>query len=569
MAIVELHDAGDPRIADYRTLSDPDGLRARGLFIAEGRLVVRRLLTGSPLLTRSVLVTAPALSTLRDAVEARPDVTVYVVDQEALNDIAGFNIHRGCLAIGERPRDTGVDAWVAGQAPRSRVIALEGVTNADNVGGIFRCAAAFGAGGIVLGRGCVDPLYRKAIRTSMGAALHVPFAIDDQWPSSLDALRAAGVHARGADSLAGGDRPRHGGRLARGDRSPGTAAGSGVRWPLSSSAGPRRAPRADSHRSRGGFAQCGCCGRHCAPCAPPALTASPSISLRRDKIDLMRLALAQLNFTVGAFEKTFTAIRDTIVRARALGADLVAFTELATTGYPPRDLLFHDSFIDANLALIDRVAALTDEATGVVIGCVTRNAAGDGKPLFNTAALCHRGRVIGMHHKTLLPTYDVFDEARYFEPGTRVLPLDFKGLRLGITICEEIWNDRDFWPTRLYARDPVCELADQGADVLINISSSPFNLGKGDVRRDMIRQEARRTAGRSSMSTRSAATTSSCSMGTRLDSTVLERWSSADAISRKTSSSMTFRWVDAQAHPCRQAASLMSARHPKKRRSRH
>jgi len=204
----------------------------------------------------------------------------------------------------------------------------------------------------------------------------------------------------------------------------------------------------------------------------------------------MRLALAQLNFTVGAFEKTFTAIRDTIVRARALGADLVAFTELATTGYPPRDLLFHDSFIDANLALIDRVAALTDEATGVVIGCVTRNTAGDGKPLFNTAALCHRGRVIGLHHKTLLPTYDVFDEARYFEPGTRVLPLDFKGLRLGITICEEIWNDRDFWPTRLYARDPVCELADQGADVLINISSSPFNLGKGDVRRDMIRQEA-------------------------------------------------------------------------------
>ncbi len=204
----------------------------------------------------------------------------------------------------------------------------------------------------------------------------------------------------------------------------------------------------------------------------------------------MRLALAQLNFTVGAFEKTFATIRDTVARARSMGADLVAFTELATTGYPPRDLLFHDSFIDANLALVDRVAALTDEATGVVIGCVTRNAAGDGKPLFNSAALCHRGRVIGMHHKTLLPTYDVFDEDRYFEPGTRVVPLDFKGLKLGITICEEIWNDRDFWPTRLYARDPVCELADQGADVLINISSSPFNLGKGDVRRDMIRQEA-------------------------------------------------------------------------------
>ncbi len=192
MPIVALQDTGDARIADYRTLSDPDVLRARGLFIAEGRLVVRRLLTASALVTRSVLVTAPALAALGDAVAARPDVTVYVVAQDALNDVAGFNIHRGCLAIGERPPETDVNRWLDDLAPRSRVLVLEGVTNADNVGGIFRCAAAFGAGGVVLGRGCVDPLYRKAIRTSMGAALHVPFAIDGQWPSSLDMLRAAG-----------------------------------------------------------------------------------------------------------------------------------------------------------------------------------------------------------------------------------------------------------------------------------------------------------------------------------------------------------------------------------------
>ena len=192
MAIVELRDEDDSRIADYRSLTDPEELRARGLFVAEGRLVVRRLLMGSPLATRSVLVTAPALETLRDAVNAQPDVPVYVVAQDALNEVAGFNIHRGCLAIGERPPDTDVEAWLTAQSRRTRVIALEGVTNADNVGGIFRCAAAFGAGGVVLGRGCVDPLYRKAIRTSMGAALHVPFVIDDRWPSSLDALRAAG-----------------------------------------------------------------------------------------------------------------------------------------------------------------------------------------------------------------------------------------------------------------------------------------------------------------------------------------------------------------------------------------
>jgi tRNA G18 (ribose-2'-O)-methylase SpoU len=192
MSIVEVHNANDARLSDYRTLSDPDGLRARGLFIAEGRLVVHRLLTASPLVTRSVLVTATALATLQEAIDLRRDVTVYVVAQDALNDIAGFNIHRGCLALGERPRDVTASGWLAGLPPRSRVIALEGVTNADNVGGIFRCAAAFGAAGIVLSRGCVDPLYRKAIRTSMGAALHVPFAIDDRWPSSLDALRAAG-----------------------------------------------------------------------------------------------------------------------------------------------------------------------------------------------------------------------------------------------------------------------------------------------------------------------------------------------------------------------------------------
>ena len=204
----------------------------------------------------------------------------------------------------------------------------------------------------------------------------------------------------------------------------------------------------------------------------------------------MRVALAQLNFTIGAFDKTFRQIRNAVERARRAGADLALFTELATTGYPPRDLLTHESFVRANLDLLARVAALTDERFGLVVGCATPNTAGSGKPLFNTAALCHRGTVVGRHHKTLLPTYDVFDEDRYFEPGLHAEPFEFLGRRLGLTVCEEVWNDRDFWPRRLYERDPVCELAQRGADLLINISSSPFTIGKAQLRRDMIRQEA-------------------------------------------------------------------------------
>ena len=204
----------------------------------------------------------------------------------------------------------------------------------------------------------------------------------------------------------------------------------------------------------------------------------------------MRLALAQLNFTVGAFERTYRQIEAAVARARVEGAELVIFSELATTGYPPRDLLNHVSFVRASLDLLNRVAALSDEGLGIVIGCVTPNNAGDGKPLFNSAALCHEGRVVARHHKTLLPTYDVFDEDRYFEPGRSLEPVPFKGRRLGLTVCEEVWNDRDFWPKRLYPVDPVCELAGKGADLLINISSSPFTLGKAALRLEMIRREA-------------------------------------------------------------------------------
>jgi len=204
----------------------------------------------------------------------------------------------------------------------------------------------------------------------------------------------------------------------------------------------------------------------------------------------MRFALAQLNFTVGAFDAIFTRVADAAARARAADADLLVLSELATTGYPPRDLLNHASFIESALALRDRIARLSDSQLGILVGAVESNLAGNGKPLFNAAVLCHNGRVVARHDKTLLPTYDVFDEDRYFEPGVAVEPMTFKGVRLGVTVCEEIWNDPDFWPQRLYPRDPVAELAEAGAEIFINISSSPFTMGKAGLRREMVRQQA-------------------------------------------------------------------------------
>src|SRR5260370_25688462 len=138
----------------------------------------------------------------------------------------------------------------------------------------------------------------------------------------------------------------------------------------------------------------------------------------------MRLALAQLNFTVGAFARNLEKITDVVTRASDAGAELVVFSELATTGYPPRDLLNHPQFVDANLDLLQRVAELSTERLGILIGFVDRNPSPEGKGLFNAAALCHNGRITGRQYKSLLPTYDVFDQARYFEPGRRVAALE-------------------------------------------------------------------------------------------------------------------------------------------------
>ena len=189
MPLIPVDDADDPRLADYRNVPDP-GLAARGgAFIAEGRLVVRRLITGTRLPVRSVMVTPAALASMNDALAARAGLPVYVVPQALMNGITGFNMHRGCLAIGERPAP---HEWRALARDARRLVVLEGVANADNVGSIFRNAAAFGVDAVLLGPACTDPLYRKAIRTSMAAALTLPFAHAQPWPGALCELRQSG-----------------------------------------------------------------------------------------------------------------------------------------------------------------------------------------------------------------------------------------------------------------------------------------------------------------------------------------------------------------------------------------
>ena len=190
MAVRRLDDQNDHLLADYRNVPDPELVARRGLFVAEGRLVVTRLLANASFVTRSVLVTETAYASIHEALDRRSDVPAYIVSQHVMNDIIGFNIHRGCLALAERPSPP---PWRTLAADAHGLVVLERVGNADNIGSVFRNAAAFGADGVLLGPACADPLYRKAIRTSMGAALTVPFAPVAEWPDALRELAEAGV----------------------------------------------------------------------------------------------------------------------------------------------------------------------------------------------------------------------------------------------------------------------------------------------------------------------------------------------------------------------------------------
>jgi tRNA G18 (ribose-2'-O)-methylase SpoU len=189
---VNLHDVRDledQRLAGYRAVADPNRLNELGVFVAEGRLVVRRLLELRQWAIESILLTQAAADNLADVLPLT-DAPVYRIEQDAMNDIAGFNIHRGCLALVTRPATPTLDRIAAG--PLSRVLVLEAVNNPDNVGGLFRTAAAFGIELVVLGPNTGDPLYRKAVRTSMAATLAVPFVRAPQWPDAITDLRTDG-----------------------------------------------------------------------------------------------------------------------------------------------------------------------------------------------------------------------------------------------------------------------------------------------------------------------------------------------------------------------------------------
>jgi NAD+ synthetase len=199
----------------------------------------------------------------------------------------------------------------------------------------------------------------------------------------------------------------------------------------------------------------------------------------------MRIALAQINTTVGDIQGNSERVVQALRRAESLNAELVVFPELVLTGYPPRDLLGIHGFVDCNLEALHRLAAQSG-SVGAVIGFVDRNAGGQGKEFFNAAALICDGRVQGVVHKTLLPTYDVFDEDRYFERNAAPRLIAFKGRRLGISICEDAWNAEDFWPRPLYTSDPIRRQIELGAEILINISASPFELQKPQFRYRML-----------------------------------------------------------------------------------
>jgi len=205
---------------------------------------------------------------------------------------------------------------------------------------------------------------------------------------------------------------------------------------------------------------------------------------------LLKIALLQLNSTIGAFAANRQKLVAAYLAACAQGADFVLAPELFLCGYPPRDLLQRADFIDANLAALAETAQSVGDVP-LCVGYVARHADRPGRGLRNSAAVLQQGGVIWHTHKSLLPTYDVFDEDRYFEPGQSLRPFAFQGHQLGITICEDIWNDEDFWPERLYRRDPVRELIAQGADIILNLSASPWWEGKERTRLAMLQRIAR------------------------------------------------------------------------------
>lgn len=203
----------------------------------------------------------------------------------------------------------------------------------------------------------------------------------------------------------------------------------------------------------------------------------------------MKIALAQFNPTIGDFEGNSARILLLASEAKSQGADLAVFSELCLCGYPPQDLVERPSFAERNQQELVRLAKAIPMPS--LVGFVGDAMDNTGKPVANSAALIADGKILFEQRKMLLPTYDVFDESRYFQPAHTQHIFPFRQEQLGITICEDFWNDKSFWPQQLYDRDPVAEIAGKGSTLLLNISSSPYTIDKRSVRHDMLQTIAR------------------------------------------------------------------------------
>ncbi len=204
----------------------------------------------------------------------------------------------------------------------------------------------------------------------------------------------------------------------------------------------------------------------------------------------MRIALGQINTTVGDLPGNSAKIIDYARRARSAGVDLILFPELSVCGYPPRDLVERSWFVERNQQAAEAIARET-QGIAVICGLVTPARSDTGKSVLNSAALLRDGKIDAIQSKRLLPSYDVFDEMRNFAPAERQQLLAFDGKQLALTICEDAWNDKNFWDRQLYGVDPVEDLIDAGGQILLNISASPFYLRKRELRRDMLAAIAR------------------------------------------------------------------------------
>ncbi|MCF7669629.1 MAG: NAD+ synthase, partial [Verrucomicrobia bacterium] len=206
----------------------------------------------------------------------------------------------------------------------------------------------------------------------------------------------------------------------------------------------------------------------------------------------MKIALAQINTTIGDIQGNKNKIIENYYRGLENNADVVVFPELALTGYPPRDLLLKTGFIEQNLAALNEIAQVTTKCA-IIIGFADRSRTRPGRDAANSVALLQNGSIREIRNKSLLPSYDVFDEDRYFEPADQNSPCVLDNETIGLTICEDVWNDEDFWPERRYHFNPVTALSNAGARILFNISASPWHLGKNRVRHSMLSDLAAKT----------------------------------------------------------------------------